>query len=495
MKKGAILRDRPRLLARPTLIAGFVLFVLALLIVGLILVTTPPVEGQASSDSLATAKAPNLSKWTILYVNRGNLFALPLATASTATPILTDPLYSNFGEWDWSSQAHAFVGKGDDGLYIVKLPNDPVPRLLLSTDNAGYSYLTYPSWSSDGKKIAFIAVGSDNNGQPISALMVYDLASATLTTLFGPVSQDQDVFTKEKPAWSADDKEIAVSYRTQGGFALPTVALISSQCPGCLTPLQISSTLYTPAPTVPGGDTNQPGSGDFLDNPAWSPVGQRLAVSCKGGLCIVNYSNEAATAFKRLIVEVDCGFHFVWSPDGRYIACPSSGMNGFQVIDTLQNSAPFSIPVSDYYDVRPIAWVNTANVVVTENIPPLPPTPTAPIPLIIKAQCQISSIAWEWIVINNNPQDVPVVVKVLDAGTQQPIQEEDDDIAPKAKNGAPGVLRVNARIPGTVNFTPPAPGSHSAVAQLYVGGVLVSSAPSLTQRCPTNTPNPTETPQ
>jgi polyisoprenoid-binding protein YceI len=172
-------------------------------------------------------------------------------------------------------------------------PNAPPPSIdVISTDGSGRKDLNLggmPDWSPDGRRIAFMSeAGSDGAGK--ISVMGTD-GSGTRRFVGTPTSDSE-------PRWSPDGRRIAVS--AYGGAGNDDIAIVD----------------------VRGGGfrrlTHAPG---YEDSPTWSPDGHRIAYVKDGAIHVMGAdgSGDRAVTAGRNDTAPN------WSPDGRRLSWVRNG--------------------------------------------------------------------------------------------------------------------------------------------------------------------------
>ena len=162
---------------------------------------------------------------------------------------------------------------------------------------------TFPSWSPDGKRIAFV---SDRDGHVIKGRPTYEIY---VMDADGSNQQNvtNDPHDDRSPSWSPDGKQIVFSARREEPFNYEIYVMDAD-----------------------GGNehrlTNNPRDDRF---PSWSPDGERIVFSArKDG----HFENKFAVTYEIYVMDADGqneqrltdnrnnDWDPVWSPDGKRIA-------------------------------------------------------------------------------------------------------------------------------------------------------------------------------
>jgi TolB protein len=161
-----------------------------------------------------------------------------------------------------------------------------------------------PSWSPDGKRIAFVSGG----GSPGAQIFVINADGSLPLALTAP---DQTAYVGT-PVWSPDGRRIAFTRAkcVAGGCSTYAYQNIWVMNADGSKPRQLTKTpdLFT----------------NFAD-PAWSPNGGKIAYDggrgCGDGIYVIN-----ADGTNRHLLTHSCDGNPAWSPDGSQIAF-NSGRN------------------------------------------------------------------------------------------------------------------------------------------------------------------------
>src|SRR6266851_1568339 len=163
-----------------------------------------------------------------------------------------------------------------------------------------------PSWSPDGKLIAFV---SDKTSTFPTLWLMNAADGSGRRALATPGLQQEDV---DSLAWSPDGSQLAVTLFNEPG---PTqIALVPLGATGRQTARVLTD--------LPGG---------ALD-PAWSPDGTWLGFAGRDGFAVEMYAvRPDGTSLTRLTVEGQLARSPSWSPDGRHVAFLSNKTGYFEV--------------------------------------------------------------------------------------------------------------------------------------------------------------------
>ena len=174
-------------------------------------IARPVINSQNSGGDLNVGPelSPDGSK--VIFFSEKDLFSIDLFMADAATGKIirkitdtaTDPHFeslqflSSAGAWDPTGSKFVFPGisKGEPILVIIDVNNGKREREIRLKE---LDEVLNPTWSSDGKRIAFSGLVGG-----LTDLFVYDLAASSIKRL------TNDAFAELDPAWSPDGRRLA----------------------------------------------------------------------------------------------------------------------------------------------------------------------------------------------------------------------------------------------------------------------------------------------
>ena len=169
-------------------------------------------------------------------------------------------------------------------------PNCHRELFVMNPDGTGRTQLTNqnaasPSWSPDGQKMAFVS--SANGSQDIWTM---DSDGSD------PVQITNDLYTKSDPAWSPDGKRIAFVSTGPGG-----VQVMNADGSGGYQPITPEANVYTPD---------------------WSPDGTKIVFGQDASIKMVNPDGSSLTT-----VPNAAGIHPAWAPNQSKLVVGGTVMN------------------------------------------------------------------------------------------------------------------------------------------------------------------------
>jgi Tol biopolymer transport system component len=269
---------------------------------------------------------------------------LPVILGVVVLPVVVFGLLVGYAPWRWVNR---------DSLHAPS----PIARIAhWWSCNSGATGT--PSWSPDGKRIAYAASGHCD-----TVIVVVDRDGSRRRALTSSFA--------DWPAWSPNGRDILV--RTNGGYGVVSAAGGrirsvydgSSDVGGTWSPdgTRIAFTHgFLPGP---GGDyestlyvmrlnggTVRRVIGHSCDPgaPAWSPDGASLAVGCYGGLYVI----DLTTGQRHRVVKEQFGFDPPtpsWSPDGRTLG----------YVDSQLGEGVYAVPADGSHAPRLLARVDSSS--------------------------------------------------------------------------------------------------------------------------------------
>jgi TolB protein len=178
--------------------------------------------------------------------------------------------------------------QGDVDLHVVNADGSGLARIAGS--DGGLSHEEWPSWSPDGKRVAFTSTRAGN--QEVFAADVDGKNQTRLTT---------DLGTDAHPAWSPDGRHIAFASDRWGGLE---IALMNAD----------------------GSDVRRLTTSAGLDDyPAWSPDGRQIAFTSNRDGNLEIYVMSPDGSHVRNLTQSPAIDNFpTWTPDGRAVTFVSN---------------------------------------------------------------------------------------------------------------------------------------------------------------------------
>jgi Tol biopolymer transport system component len=225
----------------------------------------------------------------------GNFDIYTMGTEGNTLTRLTDnPTKDEYPSWSPDGKHIAFDSDRENGTPAIYVMNDDGTNVMRLTKQGSKASETHPVWSPDGKKIAFVRHESESNQK--SALYTMNPDGTHITQLTHSYQKQSDA-----PSWSPDSQQIAYHAEQDGNLGIYTMDADGSNRKNI---------------------THNKNSDEGM--PVWSPFGDKIAF----------YSNRAdaktaqiytmkpdGTEIKPLSnVSNESRFPGAFSPDGQWIA-------------------------------------------------------------------------------------------------------------------------------------------------------------------------------
>ncbi len=214
----------------------------------------------------------------------------------------------------------AFSSNG--AIYLMNVPGGVPTQITMGMSDFS------PSWSPDGRKIAFAC---------LQAICVVNTDGTGLLTLPNGGGRDFD------PAWSPDGSKLAFASDRDGRSIL-------CDC----TSIYVRNADGTGVTRLSGVTLLE-----FDEHPTWSPDATKIAFSSVlgGGRPQIYEMNADGTGVTRLTTDMADDFEPAWSPDGAKIAFTSdlSGNDQIYVMNAAGGGMPVRLTATSARETTP-AW-------------------------------------------------------------------------------------------------------------------------------------------
>ena len=178
---------------------------------------------------------------------------------------------------------------GNLEIYVMNADGSGHTRLTNNTEGDGN-----PSWSPDGRRIAFYSWRDENWGDGNSEIYVMNADGSGQTRLTNNTEGDRD------PSWSPDGRRIAFTSSRDGKSEIYVMNADGSS------------------------QTRLTNNTDADWDPSWSPDGRRIAfTSSRDGKSEIYVMNADGSSQTRLTNNTDADWDPSWSPDGQRIVFSS----------------------------------------------------------------------------------------------------------------------------------------------------------------------------
>lgn len=234
-----------------------------------------------------------------------------------------------------------FPTVGNASIYTTTPSGSNLVRLLGQAD----AQLTEPTWSPDGRHLAFVAMSAANVG----GIFVADATGTGARRLTRVQSSQNDPVLDAHPRWSPDGKRIVFHrYRDVGstmyamnvngtglrslgrGFE-PSWAPDGKKIVFADKPSGATWDIYVMSPT--GIDRSRVTTGPGNDNnPQWSPNGKLIAIEgTKADNVDIYVIRADGSGRRRLTRQPEADVDPAWSPDSRRIVFASRRLGRFDL--------------------------------------------------------------------------------------------------------------------------------------------------------------------
>lgn len=257
-------------------------------------------------------------RWQIFLINQDGTRREPLIKLDKNQ--FGYPISTGGASWSPDGTAITFNGNVTSlGLAIYTINSDGSGlKQLTNLKNTG-EYNISPTWSPDGKKIAFVS--ERDGGREIYVMNTDGSLQTRLTTALG---------NADSPAWSPDGSQIAFVSRRDG-----------------------RDQIYLMKPD--GSNQYKLINSDTFDrNPTWSPDSSSIAFDRGGEIFVVTFDGKLRKVFS--LTSSMGGFDPSWSPDGLALAFTGDGIFRTEIFTVEISTGKLTRVTENTFDDQQANW-------------------------------------------------------------------------------------------------------------------------------------------
>ena len=256
-------------------------------------------------------------RWQIFLINQDGTNRQPLIKLEKNQ--FGYPISTGGATWSPDGTALAFHGNLTSlGPAIYTINSDGTGlKQLTNLINEG-DYNINPTWSPDGKRIAFVS--ERDGGREIYVMNTDGSLQTRLTKGLG---------NADSPAWSPDGSQIAFVSRRDG-----------------------RDQIYLMKPDG-SNQTKLINSDAFDGNPSWSPDSSSIAFDRGGEIFVVTFDGKLRRVYSSSTMA---GFDPTWSPDGQSLAFTGSGVMRTEIFSINLTSTKLTRITENTFDDQQPSW-------------------------------------------------------------------------------------------------------------------------------------------
>jgi len=257
-------------------------------------------------------------RWQIFFINQDGTKREPLIKQDKNQ--FGYPISTGGASWSPDGTAIAFNGNVTslgNAIYTINSDGSGLKQLT-NLKNTG-EYNISPTWSPDGKKIAFVS--ERDGGREIYVMNTDGSVQTRLTTALG---------NADSPAWSPDGSQIAFVSRRDG-----------------------RDQIYLMKPD--GSNQYKLINSDTFDgNPSWSPDSSSIAFDRGGEIFVVTFDGKLRKVFS--LTNSMGGFDPSWSPDGLALAFTGDGIFRTEIFTVEISTGKLTRVTENTFDDQEANW-------------------------------------------------------------------------------------------------------------------------------------------